>query len=263
MARFVNPSKRCLLIATTLLVVSAANVASAQQWATLKGRFVYSGKAALAAKLNVTKDVAVCTKVHPIEEVITVGKGGGLANVIVWVRTKGIDVHPKYNEGDPPVVTLDNRNCRFAPHVVGVRTGQVLELSNSDPVGHNTLGTCRANTPFNDNFPPGTKLSKKFTAAERLPFPVACGSHPWMKAYVLVQDHPYMTVSDLDGGFQLVNLPAGVDLELQVWHETGYIQEVTKGGAKTAWKRGRFEVKLESGQQLDFGNLLVAPDELK
>jgi hypothetical protein len=235
----------------------------AQPWATLKGRFVYDGKAPAVVKLNVNKDPVVCTKIHPIDEVITVGEDGGLAHVIVWVRTKEIDIHPDYAKGDPPVVTLDNLNCKFTPHVAAVRTGQVLELGNSDPIGHNSLGTCRENPPFNDNIPPGAKLPKKFEKAERLPFPVACGSHPWMKSYVLVQDHPYMSVSALDGSFELANLPAGVDLEFQVWHETGYIQEVTKDGAKTAWKRGRFEVKLENGQELNLGNLLVDPDELK
>ena len=35
-------------------------------------------------------------------------------------------------------VVLDNKDCRFEPHVAVVRTSQKLALKNSDPVGHNS-----------------------------------------------------------------------------------------------------------------------------
>jgi hypothetical protein len=257
MSRFVRS-----WIVAVLILWSVSSPAVAEQWGTLRGTFIYDGKPPKPMKLKVNPGIAVCGNLPIFGEVITVGKNGGLKNIVLWVRTKDVDVHPKYDK--VPSVILDNRNCAFTPHVVAVRTGQLLEITNSDPIGHNALITTRVNRPQPGRaFPPGGKLQMKFSSAERLPCIVACGDHSWMKAYVLIQDHPYMSVSGIDGTFELVNLPAGVDLEIQVWHETGYIQEITIGGKKTAWKRGRFEVNLEAGQELDFGKLLVAPKELE
>lgn len=42
--------------------------------------------------------------------------------------------------------------------------------------------------------------------------------HVWMSAYVFVTDHPYVTVTDSDGAFELTNVPAGA-YELETWHE--------------------------------------------
>jgi len=248
-------------LSAAVILVLSTGAAVAAEWGTLKGRFVYDGKAPVAVKCNVTKDIEVCTKNHPVEETITVGPNGGLANVCVWVRTKGVATHPQYDAKPLPVV-FDNKDCKFTPHIAAVRTGQTLQLSNSDPVAHNSLATCRLNESFNHNIPPGAKLDVTFANAERLPVTVQCGSHPWMKAYLLIQDHPYMAVSATDGSFEIVNLPAGVELEFQVWHDTGYIINVTENGKKTAWKGGRFTAKLVPGEN-DLGDLLVSPEELE
>ena len=40
-----------------------------------------------------------------------------------------------------------------------------------------------------------------------------------MNGYVLSRDDPYVAVSAADGAFQIANVPAGVELEFQLWHE--------------------------------------------
>ncbi len=252
---------RITALTAALFTALATQAALAADWGTLKGRFVYDGRPPVPVKCNVTKDIEVCTKNHPVEETITVGPNGGLANVCVWVRTKDVAVHPQYDAPPKPVI-FDNKDCRFAPHIAAVRVGQTLTLANNDPVAHNTLATCRVNESFNHNLPPGATLDVKFTNAERLPVTVQCGSHPWMKAYLLIQDNPYMAVSATDGSFEIVNLPAGVELEFQVWHDTGYITSVTENGQKTEWKLGRFTAKLKPGDN-DLGVLKVSPEELE
>lgn len=248
-------------LTAALFLALATQAALAAEWGTLKGRFVYDGKPPVPVKCNVTKDIEVCTKNQPVEEMITVGPTGGLANVCVWVRTKDVPTHPQY-DAEPKPVIFDNKDCRFTPHIAAVRTGQTLTIANTDPVAHNTLATCRTNAAFNFNLPPGAKQDVTFANAERLPVTVQCGSHPWMKAYLLIQDSPYMAVSATDGSFEIVNLPAGVELEFQVWHDTGYIINVTKDGDKTEWKLGRFTTTLKPGDN-DLGDLLVSPEELE
>lgn len=45
-----------------------------------------------------------------------------------------------------------------------------------------------------------------------------CSVHPWMGAYIAVMDHPFFSVSNQKGEFDLKNLPAG-NYTLEVWHE--------------------------------------------
>ena len=41
-----------------------------------------------------------------------------------------------------------------------------------------------------------------------------------MKAYMLPRENGYFAVSADDGSFEIANLPAGEELEIQVWHES-------------------------------------------
>ena len=47
---------------------------------------------------------------------------------------------------------------------------------------------------------------------------VFCDIHSHMAATVIVFNHPWFTVPDADGGFELDNLPAG-DQQVTAWHE--------------------------------------------
>lgn len=48
---------------------------------------------------------------------------------------------------------------------------------------------------------------------------VRCDAHPFMRAAIHVFDHPYFTVTDSMGRFQLNHVPSG-RYRLRVWHET-------------------------------------------
>ena len=124
-----------LLIAGAVAIPAAE---AADQWGNLTGKFVYKGKAPVAAKLDITKDREVCGKHDLVDESLVVGPEGGLANVVIYVRDKKVKVHPDYAKTDADKVRFDNKHCRFTPHVLPVRLTQTLELHNSDTVGHNS-----------------------------------------------------------------------------------------------------------------------------
>jgi hypothetical protein len=48
--------------------------------------------------------------------------------------------------------------------------------------------------------------------------PLKCDVHPWMLGYVGVMTHPYFSVSDATGQFELKNLPPG-EYTIEAWHE--------------------------------------------
>ncbi|MFM8703828.1 MAG: hypothetical protein ACKOHG_08165, partial [Planctomycetia bacterium] len=105
----------------------AISVAHADEWGTIKGRFLYGGDAPAAGELKADKDVEVCGKHKLLNEELAVGADKGVANVVVFVRDKGVKVHPDAAaEAKAAKVVLDNKDCKFTPHVVVVHTGQPL-----------------------------------------------------------------------------------------------------------------------------------------
>jgi plastocyanin len=116
-------------------------------------------------------------------------------------------------------VKLDQKGCRYIPHVVSMMVGQRLEAANSDAFLHN-VHTLPAKNP-ETNVPqagidPGKPLNP-VKVAER--FRVKCDVHPWMSAWVVAVDHPFHSVTGEDGYFALSRLPPG-KYTLTAWHET-------------------------------------------
>ena len=110
----------------------------AEEWGNLKGRVVFDGDAPTPAALNANKDQEVCGLEKLYDESIKVGEDNGLANVVVYVYVKrGSDpppVHDSYQSSATAEVKLDNKACRFEPHVAVLQTSQTLLIGNSDSV---------------------------------------------------------------------------------------------------------------------------------
>ncbi|NDC54770.1 MAG: methylamine utilization protein, partial [Planctomycetia bacterium] len=226
-------------------------------WGTLKGRFVFGGDAPAASELKADKDVEVCGKHKLVAEELVVGADKGVANVVVFVRDKGVKVNPELEAGKGTPVVLDNKNCRFEPHVAFVQTGQKLVLKNSDTVGHNSNVATIKNSPSNNLIPAGAEAPLTFSSEEAIPAQVTCNIHPWMKSWLVVRPNPYGAVSGPDGRFEIKGVPAGGELELQIWHEkAGYVGEVTIGGKAEKIAKGRKKVTVAAGDN-DLGEMVL------
>ncbi|MCP5115207.1 MAG: hypothetical protein GY953_30615, partial [bacterium] len=103
-------------------------------------------------------------------------------------------------------------------HVFGIRTGQTLEVINSDPFSHNIHPLPKNNREWNQQQAPGSgNLEREFARAEVM-IPIKCNIHSWMRAYAGVVEHPYFAVTGDNGSFELTNLPPG-EYEIEAWHE--------------------------------------------
>jgi hypothetical protein len=253
-----------LAVLVAAMLASASRHAQADDWGNLKGRFLYEGKAPEPTKLTIDKDPQVCGDKGLVAEDLVVDSGGGLANVMIYVRGK-VKVHPEFDKTADATVVLDNKGCRFNPHVLGIRVGQTLQIKSSDPISHNTNVTGK-NLQFNQLITPGNPFDTKIEAAETLPALVACNIHPWMKGRLLIRSNPYFAVSAKDGTFEIKKLPAG-ELGFIVFHErSGFVKDVEMKGSKTTWpatvgevaKEGSLKVTIEPGKDTDLGDIKLA-----
>ena len=252
-------------LSVVALLLAFSTAASAAEWGTLKGKFVLDGKSDAPAKLSIAKDKATCCKDGcPTDDTLLVDPNGGIANIVIYLRTKKSDkvaVHPDYEKDAKAKVEFDNQKCMFTPHVLAMRTSQTLVLKNSDPVAHNTNLQPVKNDAKNVLIPANGSVEHKFGEAETLPAPAMCNIHPWMKGYIIPRDDPYIAVTGADGSFEIKNLPAGDTLEFQIWHERpGYVRDVMVGGKKAS--RGRAKIKIAAGDN-DIGTIKVPSSLMK
>ena len=148
------------------------------------------------------------------EETVLVGAGGGLRNVFVSVESPAL---PKVDGATLEPAVLDQVDCRYVPHAVGVCVGQTLRVRSSDPTMHNVHYAPEYNESRNFGMTrAGAERAVTFRAPEFIR--VKCDVHPWMTAYVGVFDTPFFAVTDANGRFEIAGLPPG-SYKLVTWHE--------------------------------------------
>ena len=98
-----------------------------------------------------------------------------------------------------------------------VPVGGTLEFLNSDRLLHNLHSAGTENPTFNRTQPKGRTIPIAFRKAEIVR--IDCDLHPWMRAWVVVAEHPFYVITDEQGAFTLANVPPGKHT-VQVWHET-------------------------------------------
>jgi plastocyanin len=104
----------------------------------------------------------------------------------------------------------------FVPRVVAVTRGSTIDFPNADPFFHNVFSLSSASTFDLGRYPMGRQ--KSATLAKAGLVKVYCHIHSHMSASILVLDHPYFAMPDLDGSFTIPNVPAGT-YTIVGWHE--------------------------------------------
>ena len=116
-----------------------------------------------------------------------------------------------------PTVQMDQKQCIFVPRVVVVPVGGTVEFLNSDRLLHNLHSAGGDNPTFNRTQPKGRTIPIVFRRPEIIR--IDCDLHPWMRAWVVVAEHPFYAVTNQRGEFVFENIPPGT-YPLQVWHES-------------------------------------------
>lgn len=175
---------------------------------TIRGVVRWDGPRPKPAVLKTQGDPN-CTAIHGdiplLSDQEVVNDDGGVRFAFVYLE------NPPVREGTVPeeAVVLDQLGCVYTPHVLGVRVGQPLDITNSDPTIHNIRSFSRKNKAFNNAQPAGAKKRTKHFKAVEMPIKMKCDFHPWMTAYIFVMDHPFFAVTDKIGTFEIGDVPPG------------------------------------------------------
>jgi plastocyanin len=198
--------------------------------ATIVGRVAFDGEPPENPRIRMSGD-PLCAQAGDATFENYVVKDGGLDNVFVYVKD-GLGNYHFDVPAEP--VKLDQQGCRYVPHVIGVRAGQPIEITNSDATTHNVHSLPGVNREFNfAQYVKDQKNVEIFTAPEVM-IRLKCDLHSWMSAYVGVVEHPYFAVTSAGGKFELKGLPPG-EYTIEAWHEKAgtQVQKVTVGPNET------------------------------
>ncbi|HLK35031.1 MAG TPA: carboxypeptidase regulatory-like domain-containing protein [Terriglobales bacterium] len=170
---------------------------------SVQGTIKFDGVAPKPVKIDMSQDPA-CKGANTSEDLVV--DSGNLANVFVYVKD-GLDNYSFEPPKDP--AKINQEGCRYHPHVLGVMTGQTVEVINDDPTTHNIHPTPKDNREWNESQPPKAAPIDKSFARQEIMLPVKCNQHPWMKMYISVVKTPFYAVTDKDGKFEIKGLPPG------------------------------------------------------
>jgi plastocyanin len=194
--------------------------APASPTGTLKGTIVFEGdEIPPQTMVPIQTDPQICEKhgtdgLYPMEDYVIDGQTRGIRYVIVNLKSEAIRKWP----GTPRQnVVIDNRNCRFEPHVALATAGSMIEVKNSDDVYHTT----HLYGPGGFQYNPGLRAkgeSEQTELARPGMYIVKCDRHGWMSAFLRVDDHPFHAITDAQGRFEITGIPAGTH-QVEVFHE--------------------------------------------
>jgi len=173
-----------------------------------------SGAVAAPGILSVDVDPDVCGADPLLDESLLVDPESlGVMNVVIRI-TSMIDGAPATDRDYPRA--LQQRNCRYEPHILIVPAGREFSILNWDGILHHTRSS--TDQPIDRAQP---RLLKRVPVVLKEPefIEVACDVHDWMNAWIVVAEHRFYVVTGETGEFRLEGVPPG-RYQLQIWHET-------------------------------------------
>ena len=146
------------------VLVSAAATAPAA--GKIKGKIVFDGEAPKAKALTISAEQSkgCCAEGESVDSTdrsLLIDGKGGIANVVVTISVAG----RKAKAPEAPLV-LDQKGCRFEPHIAILPAGGKVSYTNSDDCSHNVHTYAMKNGNLNKTVASGGTLDQVFDKAE-------------------------------------------------------------------------------------------------
>jgi len=225
--------------ATPASGATAAATDTADGPGVIAGTITFEGTPPAPRPVRMDSDAKCVPEPGAMSELLVVGPDQGLKNVFVYVKD-GLGAR-RYAVPATPVM-LDQKGCRYVPHVFGVQAGQTVQVANSDTTLHNVHAVPKTNREFNFGQPVGVPPVPRVFEQPEIGLPFRCDVHGWMIAYVNVVSHPFFAVTNDAGSFGIKGLPPGT-YTIELWHEQlgTQTQSVTVDGKTPAAVKAAFK----------------------
>jgi hypothetical protein len=182
----------------------------------ISGTVRWSGPVPHTLDFPVTKDTQVCDpdsqKTIELGRLV-IGPQGGVANTVIYLKNistgKAMDLTEQRRH-------LDQKRCRYIPHILLVPEDATLSMVSSDAALHTIHMDGAAS--FNLPFPFVNRVTARTMSTPGLVHIRCNGGHVWMNAEMFVAPHPYYAVTDENGQFQFTDVPPGT-YQIVAWHE--------------------------------------------
>jgi plastocyanin len=132
----------------------------------------------------------------------------------------------------PGHAVLDQRDERFAPHVLAVTTGTVVDFPNSDHIYHNVFSLSKTR-PFDlGRYATGRSKAIKFDRPGIVR--VFCDIHSHRNAFILVFNHSFFALTDAEGATASTTCRPARTTSV-AWNERRVLGSATRRRAR--WRR--------------------------
>jgi plastocyanin len=119
------------------------------------------------------------------------------------------------------VVRMLQQHKQFRPHVLAIQVGTTVDFPNLDPIFHNAFSNIDGQ-PFDVGlYPPGSSRRILFHKAGIVR--VFCNIHESMSAVIVVEDTPWLAVSNNRGEYSISGAPPG-EYTLHIFYERATTQ---------------------------------------
>jgi len=122
---------------------------------------------------------------------------------VVWLEPENGELPPR----QPAVVRMLQRHKQFQPHLLAIRTGTSVEFPNDDPMFHNAFSNIDGKRFDVGLYPPGSSRRVVFDRPGIVR--IFCNIHQSMSAVIVVENTPWISVSDKHGEFRIADVPPG------------------------------------------------------
>lgn len=203
----------------------------------ISGTVKWSGERPKPLILPISKDQAVCdpqkTGSRDLTRIV-INSDGEVEDTVVYLKNVA---HGKPWDPASMHQVLDQKTCRYVPHIAIVPVSAQFGMKSSDPILHtiHMIGAESYNLPF-----PMTDVVVNRPMRNAGLIDLKCNAgHFWMNGIIMVVDHPYYAITDSHGEFRLTGVPPG-DYEIVAWHEGWKVEreeQVLDVGTQTKTKR--------------------------
>jgi hypothetical protein len=202
----------------------------AAQVGSLVGRVTWTGPKPLIDPIVVPVGAGVPTDPASVPNPNAIdGTGGGLADAIVWLREVDLSRSKPWDHAKVAVESVHPmlvvRQGQRVGRIGLVQRGSDIELVARNPRIHSVRG--RGAAFFTQMLPdPHRPVSRRLSDSGIVELTSGSGLF-WLRAYLLVSEHPYVAVTGPDGRFRFDQVPEG-DYELVCWRASWHVDRLER-----------------------------------